>query len=184
LGLLRIVAGDLKGRRLRVPDAPGLRPTSDRVRQALFDILGQRLPGGRVLDAYAGSGALGFEALSRGAEEAVFVESGRLAAEAIRENARALGVSDRCRLVQGDAVALLLGRRLEGPFAWVFADPPWTEKAGPRFLEALHASGVARPGTSILIERDVRSETASAPVGWTLARTAIYGRTALDFYLS
>ena len=184
MGLVRIVAGDLRGRRLRVPEAPGLRPTSDRVRQALFNILGQRLPGGRVLDAYAGSGALGFEALSRGADEAVFIESGRLASDAIRENARALGIADRCRLVQGDAVALLRGRRVEGPFAWVFADPPWADGAGPHFLEALVVSGVLPSGASIVLERDTQSDPAQPPQGWALTRTSVYGRTALDFYLS
>jgi 16S rRNA (guanine966-N2)-methyltransferase len=184
LGLLRIVAGELKGRRLRVPDAPGLRPTSDRVRQALFDILGQRLPGGRVLDAYAGSGALGFEALSRGAEEAVFLEAGRLAAEAIRENAGSLGVVERCRLVQGEAVALLRGRRIEGPFHWVFADPPWSEGAGPGFLEALRLAGCVAPGARVVVERDERTQPAPAPDGWARIRSAVYGRTALDFYLS
>jgi 16S rRNA (guanine966-N2)-methyltransferase len=163
VGLLRIVAGELKGRRLRVPDAPGLRPTSDRVRQALFDILGQRLPGGRVLDAYAGSGALGFEALSRGAAEAVFVESGREAAAAIRENARGLGVEDRCRLVQGDAVTLLEGRRLQGPFAWVFADPPWVLGAGTAFLPALERSGVVAGGSTVVVERDARSDRSHPP---------------------
>lgn len=178
------MAGELKGRRLRVPEAPGLRPTGDRVRQALFDILGQRLPGGRVLDAYAGSGALGFEALSRGAEEAVFLESGRRAAEAIRENARALGVAERCRLIEGDAVALLESRRVEGPFSWVFADPPWSEQAGPGFLEALVRSGCVGPGATVMVERDERSGPAPAPPGWALTRTATYGRTALDFYLS
>lgn len=184
MGLLRIVAGELKGRRLRVPDAPGVRPTSDRVRQALFDLLGQRLPGGRVLDAYAGTGALGFEALSRGAAEAVFVESGREAGVAIRENAGSLGVADRCRLVQGDAVALLDGGRLEGPFAWIFADPPWALGAGPSFLAALERSGVAAPGSTVVLERDTRSESAPPPGSWTRIRTAVYGRTALDIYLS
>lgn len=184
MGLLRIVAGELKGRRLRVPDAPGLRPTSDRVRQALFDILGQRLPGGRVLDACAGTGALGFEALSRGAEEVVFVESGRVACAAIRENAAGLGVADRCRLVQGDVLALLDGGRLAGPFDWVFADPPWADGVHGALLPALHRSGIVAAGATVVLERDTRAESAPPPPGWTRIRTAVYGRTGLDIYRS
>ena len=107
-----------------------------------------------------------------------------ISGSAIRENARSLGVAERCRLVQGDVVALLQGGRLEGPFSWIFADPPWADDAGAAFLPALRRSGTVPPGATVVVERDGRSEAAPAPEGWARIRTAVYGRTALDIYLS
>ena len=121
---MRVIAGAHKGRRLQAPKGSETRPTSDRVREALFSILGD-VEGLRVLDLYAGSGALGIEALSRGAREVVFVESGRRAAEVIRANLRALGDPDAIIWV-GDALAYLRRADADAPFDLVFADPPYS----------------------------------------------------------
>lgn len=118
---MRVVAGELGGRRLRAP-AAGTRPTSDRVREALFSILGD-VSGLRVLDLFAGSGALGIEALSRGAAGATFVDSSRAAAGVIRANLAALGIE--AAVVRGDALRFLDGAYGEPPFDLVFADPPY-----------------------------------------------------------
>src|SRR5512138_118455 len=99
MGTLRIVAGHLKGRRVRVPDDPTVRPTGDRVREALFNILGQDLSGFEVLELFAGSGALGFEALSRGARRVVFVEANPGIAAALRRTAEELGVDREARVI-------------------------------------------------------------------------------------
>jgi 16S rRNA (guanine(966)-N(2))-methyltransferase RsmD len=127
---VRIVAGSFKGRRLQAPRGTNTRPTADRVREALFSILG-RLDGERVLDLYAGSGALGIEALSRGAAEAVFVDSDQRAIEAIRRNLDAVGA--QADVHRRDALAYLRAAT-GGPFDLVFLDPPYSsasELAGP-----------------------------------------------------
>jgi 16S rRNA (guanine966-N2)-methyltransferase len=119
---MRIVAGDLGGRRIKAPPGRGTRPTSDRVREALFSILGP-LDGLHVLDLFAGSGALGIEALSRGAASAVFVDDDPRAVAAIRDNLASLGLS--ARVHRRDAIAYLRGAR-EGSFGLVFLDPPYS----------------------------------------------------------
>ena len=125
---MRIVAGRHKGRRLRTPAGAGTRPTADRVREAVFSILGP-VEGLRVLDLYAGSGALGLEALSRGAESATFVESARPAVAAIRANLDATG--EEAEVVASDAIAWLRAARAgERAFDLVFCDPPYDAAAG------------------------------------------------------
>ncbi len=124
--MTRIIAGEFGGRTLAVPRGRETRPTADRVREAWMSILGPRLEGALVLDLFAGSGALGLEAISRGAESAVFVERAGAAIELIRSNIVVLGVSDRARVVRGDALrfAAELGA---GAYAIVLADPPYAE---------------------------------------------------------
>jgi 16S rRNA (guanine966-N2)-methyltransferase len=149
------------------------------VREALFSILGSDVDEARVLDAYAGSGALGFEALSRGAAHAAFVEADPRAVRTLRANAAGLGVEDRCTVHAGRATELLRRGAVAGPFDLVFADPPYgAGEAGP-FL-ALASAVLANAGL-IVVERDSREE---APVGPGLdrSRSARYGRCCLDFY--
>src|SRR4051812_15670056 len=144
---MRVIAGAYKGRRLQAPKGSETRPTSDRVREALFSILGD-VEGLRVLDLYAGSGALGIEALSRGAGQTVFVESGRRAADAIRANLRAVGDPDAMIWV-GDALAYLRRADAEAPFDLVFADPPYSSatRVGGELSELLPALSQKAPLT-------------------------------------
>jgi 16S rRNA (guanine966-N2)-methyltransferase len=129
---VRIIAGEWRGRRLRTPAGGETRPTSDRVREAWFSVMGPSVEGARVLDLFSGSGALGLEALSRGAREVVFVEKGRRPLHALEDNIRSLGAGDRASVVRGDAMAF--ARRLEaGSFDLALADPPY----GRGFAEAL-----------------------------------------------
>lgn len=185
MGTLRIVAGELRGRRIRVLPGSRVRPTPDKVREALFDILGPGLVGIAVLDACAGSGALGFEALSRGASSATFIEADRKVLDLLRENAERLGVGPRCRLLGGKAEALIASRRAGGTFDLVLADPPYAEPLGAPILNALLAApGTLAAGARVVLERDARSDAASASrPGLPLVRTARYGRTCLDFYV-
>jgi 16S rRNA (guanine966-N2)-methyltransferase len=150
---MRIVAGTLRGRRIRAPAGRATRPTSDRVREALFSILGD-VGGLAVLDLYAGSGALGIEALSRGAASAVFVDSEPRAVAAIRANLEALGLD--AGVHKRDALAYLRDTR-EGPFDLVFLDPPYSsasEMGGP-LSERL--SSVLNDQSRIVSESDKRS---------------------------
>jgi len=180
MGQLRIIAGRLKGRRIRVPGVASVRPTGDRVREALFSILGSDVVGARVLDAYAGSGALGFEALSRGAAEIVFVEAEPAAARAVRASAEELGVSAACTVLEGRLERLAAVLNARGPFRLVLADPPYDDLMEVSRLLSL-AAGVVDAGGTAVLERDSGVEAASG-AGLRLERSARYGRARLDFY--
>jgi 16S rRNA (guanine966-N2)-methyltransferase len=183
VGRIRIIAGELKGRRIAVPDAPSVRPTAERVREALFSILGRKVEGVRVLDGYSGSGALGFEALSRGAREVVFLERDRTVARGLEESAEALGVAARCTVLRCDSIAWLSSGSGESPFALIFADPPYAERAPARFLALASDPARLAPGGWIVLERDRASQPLERAGGGVLRfRTARYGNTCLDFF--
>lgn len=134
---MRIIAGHWRGRIIEAPPGPSTRPTADRVRETLFSMLSSRLGSFeelRVADLFAGSGALGFEALSRGAGGASFVESDTAAAKTIQRNAERLGAANRVRVLTGSALSL--PRRAE-PFDLIFADPPYAEGSGSAAIRAL-----------------------------------------------
>lgn len=135
-GSVRIIGGQWRGTRLAVADQDGLRPTSDRTRETLFNWLQPVLPGARVLDLFAGSGALGFEALSRGAREALLVERDPRQCELLRDTARRLQGGDAATVVQADAVAFLRAP-LHGRFDVAFVDPPFAADLWPQVLSAL-----------------------------------------------
>lgn len=176
---MRVVAGSAGGRRLAVPDGRGTRPTSERVREAVFSALVAArggLAGDAVLDLFAGSGALGLEALSRGAGSAVLVESDRRAAAVARANAAALGLPAR-------VVAGTVARHLAGPPApvdVVFADPPYelADAALAGVLAAL-AGGWLRDGADVVVERSSRSPAPAWPAGLEPGRVRTYGDTAV-----
>jgi 16S rRNA (guanine966-N2)-methyltransferase len=182
MGTLRIVAGRLKGRRLRVPAGAAVRPTSERVREALFNILGQDLSGFDVLELFAGSGALGFEALSRGARRVVFVESEAQTAAALRRTAQEFGVEREARIIVGAVHQVLDRARLGGPFHVILADPPYDRTAEGRLVDGIDAGGLLGIHGTLVIERETRSPAEVGAHGLKLVRTAEYGRTALDFF--
>ncbi|HTO50301.1 MAG TPA: 16S rRNA (guanine(966)-N(2))-methyltransferase RsmD [Burkholderiales bacterium] len=161
---VRIVGGEWRSRVIRFPATRGLRPTPDSVRERLFNWLGQDLTGRRCLDLFAGSGALGFEALSRGAAEVVMVESSRLVHRRLRETAEALGAGARLRLVLGDALHFLASPPRHG-FDVVFVDPPYSSGLAARVLERL--PGALAPGAVVYVESD--SAFAAGP-GWRVTR--------------
>ncbi|MFH1277468.1 MAG: RsmD family RNA methyltransferase [Candidatus Eisenbacteria bacterium] len=173
---MRIVAGARRGARLYTGKAPGFRPTSDRVREAIFDILGGLTEGRRVLDLFAGSGALGFEALSRGALEALFVEKSRRIAGWIERNGRDLRFDDRITVHASDAVRFLKrGEELE-KYDLLFADPPYGAGLVRPALEGI----AAIPGPRrVVLERDRREDPGIPRTGWR--RAAAYGDTVVEF---
>lgn len=158
---LRIIGGEYRRRILPFPDGDGLRPTTDRVRETLFNWLGQELHGQACLDLFAGSGALGFEAASRGATRVVMIEQARPALQALRDNSRLLGAS-AVEVVQADALSWL-GRCSE-QFDVVFLDPPFASDLLPRVLAVL-APRLA-PGARVYIESAEWPEL----VGWQVLR--------------
>jgi 16S rRNA (guanine966-N2)-methyltransferase len=167
---MRIIAGEFRGRRLTVPADRRVRPTADRVREAWMSILADALPGARVLDLYAASGALGLEALSRGARRAEFVELSPASLRALDANIAALGVADRTAVHRGDA--LRFAERLPaGAFDVAFADPPYNRDDAARLVAHFRRVPFAR----IL---SVEHRAADALDG---DRTSRYGDTALTF---
>lgn len=175
----RIVAGRAGGRRLRVPPQ-GTRPTSERVRESLFNALESagELAGARVLDLYAGSGALGLEALSRGAEEAVFVESDRRAVQVLRGNVAELALGGAVRAGQVESV---LAQAAEKPFDLVLADPPYAVDAAKLgvILAALGAGGWVAEDGLVIVERAQRDGEPDWPAGFAPLRAMRHGDTAL-----
>lgn len=178
--MTRVIAGEFGGRTLSVPKS-GTRPTTDRVREAMFSRLEHSadVRGTSVLDLFAGSGALGFEALSRGASSVTFVESALLAARVIEDNVRALGVGTRADVVKERAAAYL--RRTNATFGLVFVDPPYDIAAGDLMdvLEAL----VPRltPDATVVLEAARRMRTPEWPRGLELVASKQYGETVLHF---
>jgi 16S rRNA (guanine966-N2)-methyltransferase len=171
---VRIVAGEFKGRRLRMPRGAPTRPTADRVREALFSMLGD-VTGARVLDLYAGSGALGIEALSRGAATAVFVERDARAAAAIRANLDAVGVE--AEISGQDALAYLT--RADGVFDLVFCDPPYD--CGPRIAGPLaeRLPALLSEAARIVTESDKRKPL---ELPFPLLRERTYGDTRIAIH--
>ncbi|HEY0194483.1 MAG TPA: 16S rRNA (guanine(966)-N(2))-methyltransferase RsmD [Kofleriaceae bacterium] len=181
---MRIVGGSHSGRVLRAPAGAATRPTSEKVREALFNILGHQLgsiEGDQVLDLFAGSGGLGIEALSRGAAHATFVDLGKPALLAVRGNLRELGLEGRASVVAGDAVAIAARHVPAAPWRLVFVDPPYKSDLAVRAVLALPSERLATDAT-IVIEHDRRN--APPETLGTLVRTDLrrYGDTLISFY--
>ncbi len=183
---MRIVAGRLRGRALVAPPGLATRPTADRARQALFDVLAHApwappLEGARVLDLFAGSGALGFEALSRGAVAALMVDTDEAARGAVRENADALGLMGAVRVHRRDAADLGVRPGSAGPpFSLVFLDPPYAKGLGERALAGLRPGGWLAPGALAVFERG-RDEPDPAVEGWETADARDWGAARVLF---
>jgi len=168
--MLRIIAGEFKGRRLKTPSGRSVRPTGDRVKEAWFSILQQSLPDARVLDLFAGSGALGFEALSRGAVAVDFVENHKASVAAIRTNAATLKVEDRVTIHRMDAVRF--AERLQpAQYDLAFADPPYATDDAARLVSLFRATPFAR---AFSVEH-------SADAALSGDDTRRYGDTAITF---
>jgi 16S rRNA (guanine(966)-N(2))-methyltransferase RsmD len=179
---VRIIAGSLRGRTLRAPHGRATRPTADRVREALFSILGD-VEGLDVLDLFAGSGALGLEALSRGAATATFVEEARPALRALRDNVAALDLAARATIVAGEARPVL--RRLAAGarrFGLAFLDPPYAATGTAGVLADLVDHGLLVPGAWVVVEHASRDPAPDAPALLDRRFDRTYGDTTLTFH--
>jgi 16S rRNA (guanine966-N2)-methyltransferase len=177
---MRIIAGIHKGRTLNTPKWDGLRPTSDRLRETLFNILAPRIQGARVLDVYAGTGAVALEALSRGAAQAVCIESDRRAQTLIAENRGRIGEDPRCMIVRDDARRALRSPVPGGPFDIVFLDPPYDLEP----LSAVLASAASqRADGGVLILEHASRRPSPLLSGAAPQRTVRAGDSTLAFYL-
>ncbi|WP_374574222.1 16S rRNA (guanine(966)-N(2))-methyltransferase RsmD [Phenylobacterium sp.] len=183
---MRIVSGDFRGKTLITPPGAGTRPTSDRARQAIFNILehapwSEGVRDRRVIDLFAGSGALGFEALSRGAAFCLFVETDEAARGAIRENVDAMGLFGRTRVHRRDATSLGVRPGADGPaFDLAFLDPPYAKGLGETALERLAAGGWLAPGAVVVFERG-SSEPEFEVAGYEMLDARDYGAARVHF---
>ena len=176
---MRIVSGEWRGRPLKSPDWPGLRPTSDRLRETLFNVLGPAIRGARVVDAYAGTGAIGIEALSRGAAWVCFVEQDPRAARLIEANLASLGVDRRYAIIRAD-VRSAGGACGTDAFDLAVFDPPYGANAAGEALDAAAALGGER--LRVVVEHAKRYAPPARHAGFSLARTITAGDSALSFY--
>lgn len=176
--MTRVIAGSARGRRLAAPRGSATRPTSDKVRGAVMNLLGQFFEGGAVLDLYAGTGALALEALSRGCERAVCVEADRAAAEILRRNAEACGFAERVDIRRA-RVLDEVPRLPRGAFALAFVDPPYGE--GPEAALAL-LDPVLAPGARAVAEHDARRPPADRYGALARVDRRTYGGTGISIY--
>ncbi|MFH0903293.1 MAG: 16S rRNA (guanine(966)-N(2))-methyltransferase RsmD [Pseudomonadota bacterium] len=182
---MRIIGGEARGHRLRAPCGHATRPTSDRVREAIFDIIGPPPAQAAVLDLFAGSGAMGLEALSRGADRAVFVEKDQAALHVLHANIASLGLGDRTRVMPSPAGSSL--RRLhreDHGFAWIFVDPPYAGSEGPATLALLGDPfrSLCVEGALVVLEHDQRRPPAQEYGVLSLVDQRRYGDTGVSFY--
>ena len=176
---MRIITGTLKGRRLKAPDWPGLRPTSDKLRETLFNVLGPRVVGATVVDAYAGTGAVGIEALSRGAAFVTFVEQDRRAADLVAANLRLCGVDERYAIIRVDFARARLDPG-HGPIDVIFLDPPYGAAEMTRALDA--ADAMAGRDTRVIVEHAKRDAPPESRGRLVLTRDLMSGDSGLAFY--
>jgi 16S rRNA (guanine966-N2)-methyltransferase len=180
---VRIIAGALKGRRLVTPRGPATRPTADQVRIALMDTLAPRLPGARILDLFAGAGGVGFEALSRGAAHATFVEQDPRAVAALRDNVAALGLSAAARVRRADVLREIPALYRAGErFDVVFLDPPYDAGLVEPTLEALGGGGLSLAEGLVIAQHFTKRAPAEVIGALAAFRRRRFGETMLTFY--
>jgi 16S rRNA (guanine966-N2)-methyltransferase len=176
---MRVTGGTGRGRRLQMPRGEGVRPTSDKVKQALFNILQDRIEGASLLDLFAGTGGIGIEALSRGARRVVFVDSSRQSLEAIKKNVEQSGFSSQAQVIAAEAASFL--KKTIESFDIVFLDPPYAEEQQP-LLERIAGSKAVNSSSIVIAEHFKKQPSPEQAGGLVLQREARYGDTVLAFY--
>ena len=178
---MRIVGGEFRGRPLVTPRSNSIRPTTDRTREALFNILSHRfaenLEGARVLDLFAGTGALGLEALSRGASFCLFIEESAEGRGLVRTNVETFGLTGRSKIFRRDATALGEAGTMQ-PFGLLFADPPYGKGLGERALQSAHGGGWLSPGALCVVEEAAAAPFAPGPA-FAIVDERNYGETVI-----
>lgn len=180
---MRVIAGTARGARLKSPKGRDTRPTLDRVREALFSILGELVEGANFLDLYAGTGAVGIEALSRGADSCVFVENDRDATALIGENLATTKLGEQAVVIAAPLPGALRRVAQSGrKFEIVYIDPPYAQDTLEEILQKVGDMELLEPDATVIIESDSRKVAATVPPGFEALRKATYGNTCLSFY--
>jgi 16S rRNA (guanine966-N2)-methyltransferase len=180
-GQLRIIGGQWRGRRLNFAPLPGLRPTTDRIRETLFNWLAPYIQGARCADLFAGSGSLGLEALSRGAAHCDFVDSSSRATRQIRQHLEALGAEERASCLCTGAEQYLASTR--GGFDLVFVDPPFGDSLAASTCESLNRGGLLRPGALVYVETAATDPPPEVPEGWSEHRGKVGGGVSYRLFV-
>ncbi|MDB5057829.1 MAG: putative Protein of unknown function methylase [Chloroflexi bacterium] len=177
---MRVIAGSARGVTLKGPPDPGTRATADKVRGAIFNVLAAHVAGDRVLDLYAGTGALGVEALSRDAEQVDFIERRHALCTVIRENLKRAHVEERGHVIQGSVHQVL--STLTGPYDLILADPPYADVDGLALLELPALHRLLAPGAIVVLEHSPRVEVTGDTGPLRFVRTRRYGDTAVSYW--
>ena len=177
---MRVITGKARGVQLKTPDGMATRPTSDRVKEALFSIINFDIPGMTVLDLFGGTGQLGIEALSRGAEKAVFVDASEAACKLIRENLKRTKLEGQGRVVRGDYLSFL--RSCREKFGIIFLDPPYAEEFLENALNCITEIDILQSGGIIVTERPLDKSLLLDFPGYTCSRDYKYGNTLITIF--
>jgi len=181
---MRIIAGEYRGRRIKQPDTGAARPTKDRIREAVFNVIAAETAGANVLDMFAGSGAYGLEALSRGAKSAVFVEKDRHCADVIEENIRQLGLEKKAELIVVDAENAVrsLSKRKEA-FDLIFADPPFNTGMGKKTLNTVNRYDILSSTGLLAIEHHKAELVPASEGNFSILKQKTYGDIVISFFV-
>ncbi len=177
---MRVIAGRAKGRQLQTPKGMSTRPTGAKVREAIFSVLASKITNKRVLDVFAGTGAMGLEALSRGAKEATFIEKDRAAQKALKQNIENIGFCEEVKIFNGDCLKFLPDMR--GPFDLVFLDPPYNKGYVNKIMPLLAKPGFLAQEGIIVLETAAKEKEIPADDCWLLQKESKYGDTAVLYY--
>jgi 16S rRNA (guanine(966)-N(2))-methyltransferase RsmD len=181
---MRIISGTARGRSLKAVPGTGTRPTTDKVKEAIFSMIGPYFDGGQVLDLFAGTGGLGIEALSRGMDRAIFTDIDKKSIDIIRDNARAAGFEKQAEIYRNDASkALKVLTKRESVFRLVFLDPPYRLKVIPELIESMQENGLLEEGATIVAEHDAEDTLPETIGRCETVRRAEYGDTAVTLYI-
>ena len=177
---MRVIGGTAGGLHLKCLEGSNTRPTADRAKESLFNILSPYLDGSSVLDLFAGTGALGIEALSRGAKDCVFVDSSGDAAKIIKQNLDHTRLTEKAKLTVADADAVL--KSISQKFDLIFLDPPYSQGLLPHILELISDSGLLKHGGRVIAESDIKNKPPEKVGGLVKTREKKYGITIISFY--
>ena len=180
---MRIIAGEFRGRKIKQPESAEVRPTKDRIRESVFNMIAELVPDCRVLDLFAGSGAYGLEALSRGAREAVFVEKGKENSEVIKENIRTLDVGDRSKVITSDVFRILEGLKGEKEaFDLVFVDPPYSKNMAKKTLLKVNHYDILNHSGLLIIEHHKNEPLPGSEGDVSILKEKTYGNIIISVY--
>lgn len=180
---MRVISGTAKGRPLKAVPGIGTRPTTDKVKEAVFSMIGPYFDGGSALDLFAGTGGLGIEALSRGMDRAVFIDMEKKSVDVVRENLKAAGFADRAEVYRNDAERALKALAKRGAsFDLVFLDPPYRLKHADGLMAAIDELRLLNEGATVLVEHDAEYRYPESFGLFECRRLAVYGETAVAIY--
>lgn len=177
---MRVIAGKFRGRKLVGPKGDNFRPTLDRVKESIFNVLGQDMVDSNVLDLFCGSGALGIEAISRGAMRATFVDAERQILDLARKNVQILGLEKKAKFILMDVFDFLTKSK-DLTYDLIIADPPYDIISGARICDEIIANNVLKSNGILVLERRNKQEV--KPSGFKIAKTLTFGQTEVDFFI-